>query len=223
MDRHLVQALDIQGLRAVFLRHTRRAFAGLTELPVRPQILDIGCGDGAVTLELARLSSGEILGIDVDDEALVQLLQQIERENLGHRVQARRCSLLADELPHLRFNLLWAEGVLHLLDAERSLEVCGQLLGAGGYLVCCDTVQWQEANQERFRQAGFKIVTRHPWPARSWWTEFYSLLEPRILRLREQPGATGDHELSHFEAEVAMIREDPEKFDCAHLVCQKRA
>ncbi len=33
---------------------TRKAFSMLTNLPARPEILDIGCGSGMQTIELAR-------------------------------------------------------------------------------------------------------------------------------------------------------------------------
>ena len=36
----------------------------------KPRILDMGCGSGIPTLELARLSRGEAIGIDIDQPAL---------------------------------------------------------------------------------------------------------------------------------------------------------
>ena len=44
-------------------------------LPIidKPRILDIGCGYGVPTLELARLSDGEITAIDTDQFLLDRL------------------------------------------------------------------------------------------------------------------------------------------------------
>ena len=50
-------------------KYTRKAFQVLPKIN-NPTILDIGCGSGIPTLELARLSHGEILGIDIDQPAL---------------------------------------------------------------------------------------------------------------------------------------------------------
>ncbi len=46
-------------------KYTKKAFQELPELN-NPKILDLGCGSGIPTLELARLSHGEILGIDIE-------------------------------------------------------------------------------------------------------------------------------------------------------------
>ena len=59
-------------LRKTFLKYTRKAFETLPKLD-KPRILDIGCGSGIPTLELARLTNGEIIGIDIDLSALDEL------------------------------------------------------------------------------------------------------------------------------------------------------
>ncbi len=43
---------------------TRKAFSYLKNLPVEPYILDIGCGPGMQTLELARITQGRIVALD---------------------------------------------------------------------------------------------------------------------------------------------------------------
>jgi 2-polyprenyl-3-methyl-5-hydroxy-6-metoxy-1,4-benzoquinol methylase len=45
---------------------TRKDFEMLPGLPDRPEVLDIGCGSGMLTLELARLCSGcRITAMDI--------------------------------------------------------------------------------------------------------------------------------------------------------------
>ena len=45
-------------------KSTRKAFGYLKNLPTEPLILDIGCGHGIQTLELAKISKGKIIAID---------------------------------------------------------------------------------------------------------------------------------------------------------------
>lgn len=43
---------------------TRQAFSLLTNVPPQPKILDIGCGPGMQTIELAKLTNGQITAVD---------------------------------------------------------------------------------------------------------------------------------------------------------------
>ncbi|MCK5581393.1 MAG: class I SAM-dependent methyltransferase, partial [Candidatus Omnitrophica bacterium] len=43
---------------------TRRAFDAIPKLSEQPLILDIGCGPGMQTLELAKISKGKITALD---------------------------------------------------------------------------------------------------------------------------------------------------------------
>jgi ubiquinone/menaquinone biosynthesis C-methylase UbiE len=43
---------------------TRKAFSYLKNLPSEPLILDLECGHGMQTLELARISNGKIIALD---------------------------------------------------------------------------------------------------------------------------------------------------------------
>ncbi|HUV64140.1 MAG TPA: hypothetical protein VMW24_09590 [Sedimentisphaerales bacterium] len=50
--------------RANLLEFTRKAFHMLPRLD-KPRILDIGCGSGVATLELARISGGNIVAVSI--------------------------------------------------------------------------------------------------------------------------------------------------------------
>jgi ubiquinone/menaquinone biosynthesis C-methylase UbiE len=52
---------------------TGRAFKSLKNLPANPRILDIGCGPGMQTIELAKLSGGQIEALDSHQAFLDQL------------------------------------------------------------------------------------------------------------------------------------------------------
>ena len=88
------QILGVQELRMRALEHTRKAF-GLLPVLDRPRILDIGCGQGSQTIELARLSGGEVIGIDIDETALSRLRKRIEELEVSSQVTVRMCSLFA--------------------------------------------------------------------------------------------------------------------------------
>ena len=54
----------------------------------RPRILDVGCGPGAATMEMARLSNGEVTTLDLHQPFLDRLNVKIEEAGLSGRVKA---------------------------------------------------------------------------------------------------------------------------------------
>ena len=52
---------------------TKKAYLMLKDLPENPRILDIGCGPGMQTIELAKLSGGQIVAVDNHQPFLEQL------------------------------------------------------------------------------------------------------------------------------------------------------
>ena len=60
MSEDIIKELNLEQLRARFLKYTREVFYKLPEMD-EPCILDIGCGTGIPTLELAKLCNGEII------------------------------------------------------------------------------------------------------------------------------------------------------------------
>ena len=54
------------------IKYTRKAYRMLPPLD-RPSILDMGCGPGVPTLELARLSGGIVTGLDTHQPYLDEL------------------------------------------------------------------------------------------------------------------------------------------------------
>jgi 2-polyprenyl-3-methyl-5-hydroxy-6-metoxy-1,4-benzoquinol methylase len=59
---------------------TRKAYRMLKGLPENPRILDIGCGPGMQTIELAKLSSGRIDALDSHQPFLEQLKKSTKKE-----------------------------------------------------------------------------------------------------------------------------------------------
>jgi SAM-dependent methyltransferase len=217
----LEAALRIEELRAGFLRYTRQAFARLPAL-ARPRILDVGCGAGAATLELARLSDGAVVGIDTDAAALAAAGRRIEAAGIGQRVELANVSLFDCDFAAGSFDVLWEEGVLHLLDHARSLPVCHRLLRPGGFLVMHETVAWFAMVEDRLRGVGFAPFAQLLLPRCCWWTDYYAPLEARIGALRAAHGddlAPGA--LVQYEREIAMVKADPARFDCGFFVGEK--
>lgn len=214
--------LNVQELRATFLKYTRKAYSLLPRM-TPPRILDIGCGSGLATMELAILSGSEVVGIDINETVLVEMRRRIEDAGLGHRVKAVNASLFdtgfADEES---FDILWEEGALHLFDPAMSLSACRLLLKSGGFFVIHETAIWFEGIRKQLPAVGFAVVNELLLPRGLWWTAYYAPLEVRIRRFREEHGEDIDLDaLAQYEREIAMVKADPDQFDCGFYILKK--
>jgi SAM-dependent methyltransferase len=215
------KVLNVEELRGRSLEHTRRAFRLLPPLE-QPRILDIGCGQGQQTIELARLGRGEVVGIDIDRAALSRLRQRVDQAGLGDRVKAIDVSLFDNGFDDDSFDVLWEEGVLHMLDESRSFSECRRLLKPNGYLVMHETIVWFESAREKLREFGFEHMDQHMLPKHFWWTDYGAPLEERIRAYRETHGDAPDSpKLAEHESAVAGIKSDPERTASGIYLVQK--
>ena len=53
-------------------KYTQKAFEFIPKID-HPKILDIGCGPGMQTIKIAKLSGGEVIGIDIFQQYLQTL------------------------------------------------------------------------------------------------------------------------------------------------------
>jgi SAM-dependent methyltransferase len=126
------------------LAFTRKAFQMLPDLD-HPAILDIGCGQGGPTLELARLSHGQVTGLDIDPAALQELARRAEEEGLSDRVHAIQGSLCDMHFPDEAFDIVWSEGTMYYIGFERALADWRRFIRPRGFLVVQDAV-WRRPN-----------------------------------------------------------------------------
>jgi SAM-dependent methyltransferase len=221
MSERIRQELGIDELRDRFAEYTRAAYAALPSTRSQ-RILELGCGRGAVTLRLARLSESEIVGIDIDEAALADLALRIEAKGLSRRVRILRRSLLETGLADEHFGLIWAEGVVHIPGMEASLAECNRVLEPGGAFVLAEALAWMEPRLRNLPRFGFELVEKIPWEPGCWWRLYGEPLEARIRKARERDwGAEELAELSLHAGDVDQIRKDVADSDCAHYILRK--
>ncbi|MHA1931969.1 MAG: class I SAM-dependent methyltransferase [Promethearchaeota archaeon] len=221
MAQEILRELDAEGLRSVFLKYTREAFESIPKMN-KPHILDIGCGTGMPTLELVGLSGGEITGIDIDQGALDKLKFKIKQQGLSDRIKVYNRSIYDTKFDDESFDIIWEEGVIHLLDIKKTLTECIRVLKLNGYMVTGETSNWVNRKLKHFPRFGFKIIKEIPWESECWWTEYYTPLEERINQLRIKYDYLDKvEEIQHHLTEIEMVRKDPAGFDCITYVMQK--
>jgi len=220
MSQELLQ--EVEELRANFITYTRKAFRMLPKLD-RPRILDIGCGSGAPTIELARLSDGEIIGIDIDQSSLDELNRKVEEEGFPNRVKAEKLSLFDIDFPDESFDIIWSEGSITVIGFERGLKSWHRLLRPNGFMVIHDEVRNMSDRLSRIPSLGYRLVGYFSLPEHAWWTEFYRPLEKRLDDLRKKCGNDPEalKSLKKFQNEIDMVKSNPQMFASAFCIIQK--
>ena len=208
-------------LRKNFLKFTREAFKKIPKLD-NPKVLDLGCGSGTVTIELAALTNGEIIGIDIDQTLLEILNKRLKESNLIDRITTKNMDLLKNDFPDNYFDLIWEEGVVQIIGFKKSFVECHRILKSGGYLVLGQAIKGINRNLDLIKKSGFKLIDQTNWPESCWWTEYYEPLEKKIKEIREgKEDPNIFQNVSAIESEIKMIKKNPNEFDCAHYILKK--
>ncbi len=106
---------------------TRRAFNAIPRQPKQPFILDIGCGPGVQTLELARISNGKIIALDNHQAFLDQLMKTAHGEGLAEMIVPKNISMLEMDFDENTFDIIWSEGAFNFLGYKTVLRRCHEL------------------------------------------------------------------------------------------------
>ncbi len=197
-----IKALDM--LRCAGPQHKNKA-AGRTT-----RILDVGCGNGAQTLVLARHTEGSILAVDNHQPFLDELQRRAEAAGVSGRIQVSLRDMRSLNESDGPFDLIWSEGALFVMGFREGLAACRSLLAPGGGLAASEMCWLRpdppaacrqffaaaypaltdiETNLASIRACGYEVVGHFPQPESAWWELYYHPLEERLGRLRKQHAA----------------------------------
>ncbi|KDR95121.1 Methyltransferase domain-containing protein [Peptoclostridium litorale DSM 5388] len=186
---------------------TRKAFQAIPDLPDEPEILDVGCGPGMQTIELAKISSGNITAIDNHQPYLEVLEKTAQKEGLAENIKTMNVSMFEMDFERNSFDLIWAEGAIYIIGVEKGLNYWKQFLRPGGYMAFTE-VSWLredrpkelqqfwdeaypaikgiDANIALIEKCGYKVIEHFILPEKAWWRDYYNPLEKRLIMLREK-------------------------------------
>jgi len=209
-------------IRKRLLKYTRKAFRMLPKLD-KPRILDVGCGSGTPTIELAKLSNGQIIGLDVNQPSLDRLTRKIKKAGLSDRVKVIKCSMVDMNFPDESFDIIWAEGSIHVVGFERGLQEWKQFLKPNGFLVVHDEVGAITEKVEQISSCGYELLGRFILNEDTWWTEYFAPLEKRINEIRtEYPDDPKVLEILHNDQrEIEMFKKNPRHYCSVFFIMKK--
>jgi ubiquinone/menaquinone biosynthesis C-methylase UbiE len=188
-------------------KSTRRAFNTIPEPPEQPFILDIGCGPGVQTIELAKLSKGRIIALDNHQAFLDKLIIKAKEEELLDHIVPKNRSMLGMDFEDNTFDIIWSEGALYFMGFQNGLRRCHQLLKHNGFLAVTEIVclvnnppvpliQYFEKEYpdikavkdkiDLIQNERFQLISNFTLPESSWFDSFYLPMEKELTRLNQK-------------------------------------
>jgi len=184
--------------------YTKKAFKMILKIK-KPLILDIGCGPGLQTIQLAKLCDGSICAIDIQQQYLDQLVKSARKEKLSDRIKIFNKSMFKMDFPKEYFDIIWAEGSIYIIEFEKGLIEWKKFLKKDGYIAVHD-ITWLKDNPPKeiydywkksypliknikenlkiIKKTNYKIIGYFPLPDDAWWELYYSPLENRLIKLK---------------------------------------
>jgi len=210
---------------------TERALRLAGELPERPKVLDIACGPGRQSLDLAELlPAAEVLAVDNHAPFVAEANRRARARGLGGRVKAVTSDMTALALAPAGFDLVWCEGAAYIMGVANALRAWKPLLKPGGKLALSEAVwlrsdppepvrrMWAEGYPEMgdiaacralVRDCGYRLLGDFALPERAWWDDYYRPMERRLAELERKYAGdpVAEAVLSADRAELELYRD----------------
>jgi ubiquinone/menaquinone biosynthesis C-methylase UbiE len=210
-------------VRARLCKFTMKAFKALPKLH-SPYILDVGCGSGVSTMELAKLCDGRILALDIDEHAVDRLDAKIKKAGLSHRMRTLKRSMVDMDFPEQSFDIIWSEGSIYLVGFENGLREWARFLKPKGFLMVHDETGNTEEKLKLIASCGYDLISYFTLDQEVWWNEYCVPLQKLIDEMR--PECAGEPEtlalLDQNTQEIDMFRLYPERFHSTFFIMRKR-
>ena len=224
-------------------KSTRRAYRMLKDLPKNPRILDVGCGPGMQTVELAKLSGGQIVALDFHEPFLEQLKESVKKAGVEDRVEAVKGDMRNMKFDDGSFDVIWSEGAIFIIGFEKGLREWRRLLNLGGYVVVSElswlrqdapqeakdymmqmypVIKTIEGNVEIIRNSGYRLVGSFVLPSESWWDNYYTPIETKLpsLKARHKDNEEVLQVIACEETEIEMFRKYSDYYGYVFYIMQ---
>jgi SAM-dependent methyltransferase len=221
---------------------TARALSLCGALPGGARVLDIACGPGRQTLDLAQLMPGaDIAAVDNHAPFVEAANRLAAAAGVADRITARVGDMEALDFQPASFDLIWCEGAAYIMGVEAALKTWRPLLKPGGRLALTEAVWlkpdppeevqrcWEgdypdmgdvNACRDLVARCGYRLLGDFVLPESAWWDDYYAPMEARLAELA--PSYQGDElarsVLDECVEEIAMYREFSDFYGYVFLV-----
>jgi SAM-dependent methyltransferase len=225
---------------------TARALSIAGALPRAPRLLDIACGPGMQTLDLAELlPDAGIVALDNHQPFLVEVARRAASRGAGGRVTTVRADMASIPFPSHSFDLVWCEGAAYIMGLESALRAWRPLLAPEGKLALTEAVWLRPDPPEPVRRCfasgypgmadvpscrklvgdcGYALLDDFVLPEGAWRENYYEPMCARLAQLAPiyAGDLVGEAVLADFRAEIEMYERFAAYYGYVFLVMSAR-
>jgi len=209
-------------LRDSLLKYTIKSYNLLPAIE-NPKILDVGCGTGIPTIELAIISNGLVTGIDIDERLLNILRRRIKELGLNDKVSVLNKSINMMDFKKESFDIIWSEGAVFVIGFENSIRNWSKLLKPNGFLVLHDDIKDKSKKLGLIEKYGYELLAEYDLSFEIWWNEYYSKLEKFVENYKDKYPDDSElrAEIESDQNQVKMCKSNPELVSSFYAIIQK--
>lgn len=219
-----------------------------SKINVQSNMLDLGCGNGEVTIQLAKKYGCHITGIDLSGVRIKNAVQKINANpGLAPLVNFRKASATALPSKNEVFSHVWTQATIyHVQDKDKALSEIFRVLKQGGTFVFDDLIKPKkdisedsqkfvyerllfdtpfsfESYQKKLDEIGFEVVESEDISAHL--KKSYETLEKILKRkVKMEPNVkyAEDYKKLAFAYQKMVEAIDKKELGWALFVCKKR-
>lgn len=190
------------------------------------KIADIGCGNGASSLLLARTLDAHVTAVDFLGPFLAELEAASAQAGLSDRISTLEASMDALPFEDEQFDVIWAEGAIYNMGFKAGVEAWRRFLKPGGVLAVSE-LTWLTAKRPAelqahwdaeypevdvasgkiavLEQAGYEPTGYFTLPERCWLETYYRPMQARFDAFLKRHG--------HSDAAKAIVDAEQREID----------